>query len=98
MAGACALLLLAALPAVVAGNRPNATFLGGLFPIVKLNGAVDGGGRRRLAAFLLALDHINDHTDGLWDDLLPETRVQFAVGDRRVRVVHRVGCAGLSCK
>ena len=43
----------------------------------------DSGGRRRLAAFLLAVDHLNNKTDGFWDDVLPTTQVKFVVRDSR---------------
>ena len=43
----------------------------------------DSGGRRRLAAFLLAVDHLNNKTDGFWDDVLPTTHIKFVVSDSR---------------
>ena len=65
------------------GLRPDRVFLGAMYPMFRANGDMDGGGRRRRAAFLMAIDHLNDKTDGLWDDLLPHTQISFAIGDSK---------------
>ena len=54
--------------------------IGAQFPLYKTKTAgytEDSGGRRRQAAFLLALRHINDKDDGFFDDILPNTMVRF---------------------
>ena len=64
---------------------PNAT-VGAQFPMHKtsrFNFVEDGGGRRRRAAFLLALNHINNKNDGFWDDLLPNTTLKYAMYDSK---------------
>ena len=53
---------------------PSELAVGAQFPLFKRTESTpqpDGGGRRRLAAFLLAIDHVNNKTDGFWDELLP---------------------------
>jgi ABC-type branched-subunit amino acid transport system substrate-binding protein len=60
--------------------------IGAQFPIFKSknkNYAEDGGGRRRQAAFLLALHHINDKHDGFYDEILPNTTLQAAFYDSK---------------
>ena len=37
----------------------------------------------RLGAFLMAIDEINNKTDGIADDLLPKTRLDFVLRDSR---------------
>ena len=81
--------LLAILPLTVANSLwapPMNVTIGAQFPIHKtarFNFMEDGGGRRRLAAFLLAIDQINDKNDGFYDDLLPETELLFAKYDSK---------------
>jgi hypothetical protein len=57
-------------------------------PVVNIGGMfapVDDAGMRclpqaeHLAAFVMAINHINDKTDGIYDDLLPSTKLTFAV-------------------
>lgn len=38
--------------------------------------------RERASHFRLALDMINDKTDGWFDDLLPNTQIKYAVDNR----------------
>ena len=57
--------------------------VGAQFPIYKSGSREDSGGRRRQAAFLLALAHVNDKTDGLWDDLLPQTNLSVSFYDSK---------------
>ncbi len=67
------------------GNRaPRTVRVGAQFPLFKAGTFTpDAGGRRRLAAFLLALQHVNDKHDGFFDDVLPNTTLAFAVRDSR---------------
>jgi ABC-type branched-subunit amino acid transport system substrate-binding protein len=65
---------------------PAEVIIGAQFPLHKVarfNFIEDGGGRRRLAAFLLAVDQINDKNDGFYDDLLPNTVIKFAKYDSK---------------
>ena len=61
--------------------------IGALFPMVKFQGAdsvtLDQGGILRLTAFLLAIDEINNKTDGVADSLLPHTELRFVLRDSR---------------
>ena len=54
-------------------------FVGGLFPQFRLdrkgNFFIDQGGVRRMAGALLAFDRVNNKTDGVYDNLLPNTQV-----------------------
>lgn len=54
-------------------------FVGGLFPQFRLDReekfVIDQGGVRRMAAALLAIDRVNNKTDGVYDRLLPNTQV-----------------------
>ena len=54
-------------------------FVGGLFPQFRLdreeNFVIDPGGVRRMAGALLAIDRVNNKTDGVYDNLLPNTQV-----------------------
>lgn len=62
---------------------PATVMLGGLFPRFRIGGRKDGSGIERLAAFRMAIAEINNKTDGLADDLLPDTRIEFAVRDSK---------------
>ena len=55
----------------------------GVFPLIKTSGAVDSSGNSRLSFFLLAVDHINNKTDGIADDILPNVEILTAVGDSK---------------
>lgn len=61
--------------------------IGAQFPIYKrsLDGTVaaDGGGRRRRAAFLMAVKHINNKTDTYYDDILPDHTLKIEVYDSK---------------
>ena len=65
----------------------NSTFrIGALFPMVRSrasNYRLDTGGILRLHAFLMAIDEINDKSDGVDDWLLPLTRLEFVVRDTK---------------
>ncbi|KAL1503142.1 hypothetical protein AB1Y20_011204 [Prymnesium parvum] len=60
--------------------------IGALFPIFKGrwdNYAKDISGVRRFATFLLAIKEINNKTDGIADDLLPNTQIKFTWRDSK---------------
>lgn len=74
--------------------------VGALFPMVKFQGTdsatLDQGGILRLTAFLLAVDEINNKTDGVADGLLPNTELRFVLRDsRRDPLVALVGALEL---
>ena len=77
------LLLVSALLIDVSSVRPSAVNIGGLFPIYSRSDNRDHTGRQSLGAFLLALDHVRNKTDGFFDNLLPETDIQFTVRDTK---------------
>ena len=82
------ILLLSSLPSSfsVPPPLPHLLHIGGLFPIHKRSGinyVEDSDGRRRMAAALLALSHVNNKSDGFWDDLLPETMLNISLMDSR---------------
>jgi ABC-type branched-subunit amino acid transport system substrate-binding protein len=63
---------------------PSEVIVGAQFPMHKTAANIeDGGGRRRRAAFVLALEHINNKNDGFYDDLLPDTTINYAVYDSK---------------
>ena len=55
--------------------------MGGLFPQFRLdstgNYVVEEAGVRSMAAVQLAIDRVNDKSDGLYDNLLPNTQVCY---------------------
>ena len=58
-----------------------------MFPIVKkLNGqedTIDISGTKRFAAALMAIDHVNNKTDGFFDDLLPNRTIKYLFYDSK---------------
>ena len=54
--------------------------VGGLFPQFVLNSngeyAVDQAGARELAAVQMAINRVNNKHDGMYDELLPNTKVR----------------------
>ncbi len=60
--------------------------LGGLFPRFKTDApdfTLDNAGVKRLTAFVMAIREINNKTDGIADNLLPNTELLFAVRDSK---------------
>ena len=60
--------------------------IGGLFPRFKTsaaNYAKDTSGVRRYTAFVQAIREINNKTDGIADDLLPQTKLIFTARDSK---------------
>ena len=85
---------------VTESARPAEVKIGGLFPTIKeFDGSsypIDGGGKRRQLAFLLAIDAVNDKTDGRYDGILPETVVKYTVRDSKRSTGHAtVGASSL---
>ena len=62
--------------------------IGAQFPIYKASSSggepvEDSGGRRRQAAFVLAMQHLEDKQDGFWDDILPATNLSVSFYDSK---------------
>lgn len=60
-------------------SAPSVVRVGGLFNPFDAAGNLDVVQAENLAAFVMAVNELNDHSDGLWDDVLPQTRIEFAV-------------------
>ena len=67
-------------------NSVQVVLVGGIFPQFRLDSnkkfVVDESGVRRMAAVQMAINRINNKTDGEFDDLLPNTQVrcEYIVG------------------
>ena len=59
-------------------------FVGGVFPIVSPDGTLNSLGCQRRAGFLQAVKDMNNKTDGINDDILPNVVVKMAVRDSHV--------------
>ena len=61
-------------------NSVQVVLVGGIFPQFRLDSnkkfVVDESGVRRMAAVQMAINSINDKTDGYLDELLPNTQVR----------------------
>jgi hypothetical protein len=55
--------------------------IGGLFAPDPANGEWDVDQAEHLAAFIMAVNDINDKTDGIFDDLLPTTKLVYMIQD-----------------
>jgi ABC-type branched-subunit amino acid transport system substrate-binding protein len=53
--------------------------IGALFAPIDSTGAMSLSQAEHLAAFIMAINEINDKTDGIYDDLLPSTHLSIAV-------------------
>ena len=57
--------------------------MGGLFPQFRRDSenkfVIDEAGVRRMTAAQLAIDKVNDKSDGVYDNLLPNTQVRYAI-------------------
>jgi ABC-type branched-subunit amino acid transport system substrate-binding protein len=53
--------------------------IGGSFPLLLSDGSVDPYGPQYLAAFLMAIEDVENKTDGLWDNLLPNVSIKYAI-------------------
>ena len=58
-------------------------FIGGEFSIVNPDGSFNVDGAHRRAAIQMAVREINNKTDGIYDDILPNVLVKLAVRDGR---------------
>ena len=74
-------ILLAAvcLVASAAASAPPAVNIGGLFSIFDSDGNPDNEAIQLQAAFLMAVEDLNNKSDGMFDDVLPDTQLKFAV-------------------
>jgi ABC-type branched-subunit amino acid transport system substrate-binding protein len=62
---------------------PTEVHIGGLFAPINGDGDFTLAQAEHLAAFVMAVNEINDKTDGMYDDLLPNTNLTFAIrGDQ----------------
>ena len=59
-------------------------FIGGEFPIINADGSFNAVGAHRRAGMQMAVREINNKTDGLYDDILPNVMVKYAIRDSRV--------------
>jgi hypothetical protein len=55
--------------------------IGGLFAPVSADGVWDVDQAQHLAAFVMAVNDINNKTDGIFDDILPNTKLVFSIQD-----------------
>lgn len=62
-------------------SLPSKVKIGGIFPKLKHDGTgeVDSAGVQYIAAFLMAIRDLNNKTDGLYDNILTNTAVEFAL-------------------
>jgi hypothetical protein len=60
-------------------STSNKIGIGGMFPTVTQTGEFDSSQAHHLAAFLLAIENINDKHDGIYDDLLPDHTLVSAI-------------------
>jgi hypothetical protein len=59
---------------------PATLHIGGFFAPVSPKGSVYTSQAEHLAAFVMAVNDINNKNDGIYDDLLPDTQFEIAVG------------------
>jgi hypothetical protein len=64
---------------LVMGSVPAEIQVGGLFAPVAPNGNLYTDQAEHIAAFVMAINEINNKTDGIHDDLLPNTTLTYAV-------------------
>ena len=61
----------------------QALFVGGIFAQFSRNSdgnfVTDQGGLRSLSATQIAIDRVNNKSDGVYDNLLPNTQVRYAI-------------------
>eukprot|EP01041_Mallomonas_annulata_P008621 gene8621-17784_t len=61
--------------------------IGGLFPQTDFHGNLDNIGAQYLASFLMAVREINNKTDGIADDLLPNIDLVIAVRNTKQKFI-----------
>eukprot|EP00595_Chromulina_sp_UTEXLB2642_P002549 CAMPEP_0196767986 /NCGR_PEP_ID=MMETSP1095-20130614/42206_1 /TAXON_ID=96789 ORGANISM="Chromulina nebulosa, Strain UTEXLB2642" /NCGR_SAMPLE_ID=MMETSP1095 /ASSEMBLY_ACC=CAM_ASM_000446 /LENGTH=237 /DNA_ID=CAMNT_0042136931 /DNA_START=478 /DNA_END=1188 /DNA_ORIENTATION=- len=68
---------------IVGSTVPSTIYIGGQFRTIYLTSQgeiyLDIIGQQQQASFIVAINQINDKTDGIYDDLLPNTKIEFAV-------------------
>ena len=60
---------------------PEVVKIGGLFSVFNGDGSIDVQQAENLAAFLMAIEEINNKTDGIMDDILPNSQLVYAVSN-----------------
>jgi ABC-type branched-subunit amino acid transport system substrate-binding protein len=73
ISAACLLFVLAS------AAKPPMVNIGGMFAPIDSTGAMSLSQAEHLAAFVMAINEINDKTDGIYDDLLPSTHLSIGV-------------------
>jgi ABC-type branched-subunit amino acid transport system substrate-binding protein len=64
---------------MVSAAKPPVVNIGGMFAPIDSTGAMSLSQAEHLAAFMMAINEINDKTDGIYDDLLPSTHLSIGV-------------------
>jgi hypothetical protein len=67
------------MPSAVVASAPPVMGLGGLFAPFSPSGHRDLAQAEHLAAFIMAVNEINNKADGMYDDLLPNTHLTYNV-------------------
>ncbi|KAL1511311.1 hypothetical protein AB1Y20_006116 [Prymnesium parvum] len=86
MRGALPLLWLACVASAFATVEPTTLVVAAVFPMFYPDGIKSLPGTRALAAFLLAIEEINNKTDGIHDELLPDSVIEVAYADSKCEV------------
>jgi hypothetical protein len=68
---------------MAAGGQETILNLGGVFSFINKKDTHDAAGSQQFAALRMAVNEINDKTDGIFDDLLPDVQIKLAVRDGR---------------
>ena len=63
--------------------RPKEVRIGGLFSLTNEKNQIDISGSKMLAASMMALRELNNKTDGIYDNILPETEIKYTIRDPR---------------
>jgi ABC-type branched-subunit amino acid transport system substrate-binding protein len=62
-------------------SRRDVVRIGGLFSPFLADGTIDKSQTEHMLAFLMAIEEINDKTDGIDDDILPDSQVVYALSN-----------------
>ena len=62
-------------------HYPSILKIGGLFSVFNEDGSVNIHQAEHLSAFLMAIDEINNKTDGIMDDILPNSHLVYAIAN-----------------
>ena len=79
-----ALLFMAIYLPMIASTKMGTLFMGGEFPVINADGTFNAVGAHRRAGMQMAIHEINNKTDGLYDDILPNVIVKYAIRDSHV--------------